>query len=109
MFELWRGPSFRQNSTLPVLSLISGLFAEVPIRRNCQDQSELIGRDIDISESKIGLAVYQKKSEFGPGLITIQGLSMEKVAIPYIVEEQSTLIVNEQIIESSQKNVKESL
>jgi len=67
----------------------------------------LIGIDIDILNSKIGLAVYQKKSEFGPGAITIKGLSMEKVAIPYLVEEQSTLIIDEQIIVSSQKNVKE--
>ena len=34
---------------------------------------------------------------------------MEKVAIPFLVEEQSTLIVNEQIIEASQSNVKDSL
>jgi len=70
-----------------------------------KDQSELIGRDLDILDSKIGLAVYQKKSEFGPGAMTIKGLSMEKVSIPYYVEEQSTLIVNERIIESSEKNV----
>ena len=71
-----------------------------------KDQSEFFGRDIDISDSKIGLAVYQKKSEFGPGAMTIKGLSMEKVSIQYYVEKQSTLIVNDRIIESSEKNVK---
>ena len=64
---------------------------------------------IDITNCSVGVTAFQKKSEFGPGAITIKGLSMEKVGIPYLVEEQSTLIVNEQIIEASQTNVKDSL
>tara|TARA_B100002003_G_scaffold73257_1_gene68273 strand:+ start:1171 stop:3843 length:2673 start_codon:yes stop_codon:yes gene_type:complete len=101
-----KGISLGENSQINA-SEVKIQNAEIGIAS--KDQSELIGRDIDISDSKIGLAVYQKKSEFGPGAMTIQGLTLEKVAIPYLVEEKSTLIVNEQIIEASQTKVKDGL
>ena len=99
-----KGISIGENSQIKASEI---KIQNVEIGIASKDRSELIGSEIYIVDSKIGIAVYQKKSEFGPAEITIKGLSMEKVATPYLVEEQSILIVNGQIIESSQKNVKE--
>ena len=40
-----------------------------------KDESTIRGLKIDISDSKIGLAAYQKKSEFGPGKIELKEMN----------------------------------
>jgi hypothetical protein len=74
-----------------------------------KDQSETIIEDMSIDNCKIGITVYQKKSEFGPASIKVTDLEMAQAHIPYLVEAESTLVVNNQPIAPSRKNVKEIL
>jgi hypothetical protein len=62
--------------------------------------------DINIAGGEIGFTVYQKKPEYGRASITATAVSIEKTAIPYLVEEQSLLSVDGKMIEPSRKNVK---
>lgn len=64
---------------------------------------------LNISGGEIGITAYQKKSEYGPSAIKIASLEMDKVSIPYLVEENSTLMVGKKLIEPSHINVKEIL
>jgi hypothetical protein len=74
-----------------------------------KDMSQFIGENVSLSDSKFGLTVYQKKSEFGPAKMRINGLSMTAVGIPYLIEERSNLIVDNQAVASNEQNVYHSL
>lgn len=74
-----------------------------------KDLSSIKFENIHVSGCEIGFAIYQKKSEFGPASINIENLDMQDVNIPYLVEENSKIIVDDEEIKSSQKNVKEVL
>ena len=70
-----------------------------------KDLSEVNIRNISISDSNIGLTAYQKKSEFGGALIDVQRLKMERVNTPYLIEKQSGLQVDNEMINNDQNNV----
>lgn len=74
-----------------------------------KDRSRLNINNVAISNCKVGLAVYQKKSEFGPASTIGMGLKINDVDIPYLAEEKSELIIQGEKIESDQKEVKEVL
>jgi len=74
-----------------------------------KDISDVTVENIEISESEVGLAVYQKKPEFGPSAMTVSGIDMVNVITPYIVEVESTLLVDDQRVGPTQENVWESL
>ncbi|MFC2001745.1 right-handed parallel beta-helix repeat-containing protein [Chloroflexota bacterium] len=74
-----------------------------------KDTSQVTIENIEISTSEVGLAVYQKKSEFGPSVMITPLVDMINVATPYLVEEGSTLLVNNQKIDATQKNVYQTL
>jgi hypothetical protein len=71
-----------------------------------KDMSELLLEKTRISGSEIGIAVYQKKPEFGPASIKATQLSIERTNLPYLVEEQSQLYVNGQSIKYDQNVVR---
>ncbi|MFC1991170.1 right-handed parallel beta-helix repeat-containing protein [Chloroflexota bacterium] len=62
-----------------------------------------------ISDCEIGLAVYQKKPEFGPSTITATAVKITGTSTTYLVEERSTLSENDRKIEASAKEVYRSL
>lgn len=66
-------------------------------------------RNVNISGGQIGLTAYQKKPEFGPGVIEARELRIKNVPIPYLVEERSQVTVDEKVIPSSRDNVKDIL
>ncbi|MGD8751587.1 MAG: hypothetical protein PVG14_09210, partial [Anaerolineales bacterium] len=74
-----------------------------------KDMSQITAQNIKISDSEVGVAVYQKKSEFGPATIRVEGLEMAMVQTPYLVEERSTAVVDNQEIEGRQTNVYQAL
>lgn len=74
-----------------------------------KDQTETAIENLSISNSRIGITVYQKKSEFGPASIKVTNLTLDQAHIPYLVEEKSTLVVDNQPIAPSRKNVKDIL
>jgi len=71
-----------------------------------KDLSEASIRDIHILESKVGFAVFQKKSEFGPASLAVTGLGMERVERPYLVEVGSSLTVDGRNIKTNRRGNK---
>ena len=61
-----------------------------------KDLSQVTAKNVRISDSEIGLTVYQKKSEFGPATMAVEALEMTGVEVPYLVEVHSRLIVNKE-------------
>jgi hypothetical protein len=74
-----------------------------------KDKSETTIRGIHISNSSVGLTVYQKKPEFGPANMRVHTLQMKGVNTPYLLEEQSLLIIDNKAIEAKKKNVYQTL
>ena len=74
-----------------------------------KDMSKITAKNVNIYNSKIGFAVFQKKSEFGPSSVTVNELNMSKIEIPYLIEDTSSMIVNGKQIKSDRKNIKEIL
>jgi len=101
-----KGLSVGENSEMNV-DQIKIKKAEIAIAS--KDMSEVIAKNVNMSDSKIGFAVFQKKSEFGPSSITVNKLNMEKIEIPYLIEDTSSIVVNGKQIKSDRKNLKEIL
>jgi hypothetical protein len=59
-----------------------------------KDQSSAIINDILINDCKYGVAIYQKKPDFGPANAIIDSIAIEGSYIDYIVEENSTLLLD---------------
>ncbi len=59
-----------------------------------KDLSEVNGDDILIEKTKIGVAVYRKKPEFGEASANLSGLYEKEVETPYALENGSTFIRN---------------
>lgn len=74
-----------------------------------KDMSEVSIDNIKISDSKIAFTAYQKKPEFDAASITVTHLQKNKIEIPYLLEERSTLVVDAEVIKPNRKNVKEIL
>ena len=74
-----------------------------------KDLSRVSVDQLKINDSHYGLVAFQKKPEFGCGLITATHLEMKNLETPYFVEEKSTIIINQQKINTYQENVKKIL
>lgn len=74
-----------------------------------KDMTKIKLHDISIVGGEIGFTVYQKKPEYGQASITATTVSIEQTSIPYLVEEQSILLVDGKTIAPSRKNVKDIL
>jgi len=59
-----------------------------------KDLSEANFVDLEIRDTKIGVALFQKKAEFGPARSNISRLRMTNVATEYVVESGSKLVVD---------------
>lgn len=75
-----------------------------------KDLSRIVMQNINISNSKIGLAAYHKKSEFGPAFMRVDDLQMsEDVNTPYLVEVESSVIVDNKAIGANLENARDIL
>jgi hypothetical protein len=74
-----------------------------------KDRSQLVVKNVRISNSAVGLAAYRKKTEFGPAFMEVQGLDLTAVSTPYLVEVHSRVVVDNAVIEASHENVYEML
>jgi hypothetical protein len=61
-----------------------------------KDSSNFDGRGIDIFDSDIGLASYQKKTEFGPSAISVLNIQLKNTMKATMLEPGSSIFVNEQ-------------
>lgn len=74
-----------------------------------KDLSTLNIKDLIISDSKVGFAVFQKKSEFGPAELTVENFSQSNVVEPYLLEQNSRLIIDNEKIEPNAENLATTL
>lgn len=74
-----------------------------------KDNSKIDAEAIVINDSRVGFTVFQKKPEFGPGNIIAKGFQLNNIEYPYLVEEGSSLMLNDSIILFNRKNVEEAL
>jgi len=70
-----------------------------------KDGAKVNIKGINMYNCKVGFAVYQKKSEFGPSAMMASSVGMVDVVTPYLIEEGSTLLVDNQKIDAFNKNV----
>ena len=63
-----------------------------------KDLSQVNTKLLTINHTQIGLAVYQKKPEYGPGHLSSWGAIIKNTSTPYLVQQNSTLIINDQQI-----------
>ena len=59
-----------------------------------KDLSEIRGKDISISNSIAGIALYQKKHEFGPSLAHLKKVTIKKTKHKHFIESASELKIN---------------
>jgi hypothetical protein len=74
-----------------------------------KDESRLIGDQIIIQTSDIGLASYQKKSEFGPASIRLSNVQFKETVEVSVSELGSAIIINGQKAGTSHGNVYDRL
>ncbi len=101
-----KGLSAGEDSKL-VANVVEIRNAEIGV--TSKDRSQLEVFDLKLLNSKIGVALFQKKSEFGPAYASIQKVNLSKSDIPFLVEESSTLIIEGERYFSDRHNVKEIL
>jgi hypothetical protein len=74
-----------------------------------KDLSEINLSNLIINETNVGFAAFQKKSEFGPGKITVTNMTINNTETPYLIEKGSTMTVNGKNIKHTDKKVEEIL
>jgi hypothetical protein len=77
--------------------------SNVNIALASKDASEIHAKKVKIENSRIGLAVYQKKSEFGAATLVVSDVEFKEVKQPYFVAPGSQLL-----IDGRQKTAKEN-
>jgi len=73
-----------------------------------KDSSKFYGENISISSTKLNLAAYQKKPEYGPSSMIIKnlegGIYNVRFSKPYILESFSTIVVDKVSLPPNIKN-----
>jgi len=101
-----KGISVGENSNLTIRNItVKGAV----IGLTSKDFSIITGDSINISDVKIGMALYQKKPEFGPANMVLSNTRVfGSIGLDYLIQEGSTLFLDEkEIVPRSKK--KESL
>ncbi|MEX0361521.1 MAG: hypothetical protein AB3N10_11120, partial [Allomuricauda sp.] len=61
--------------------------------------------DIEISGTRLGLSSFQKKTEYGHGLIKISNLKLKNIEVDHLVENGSTLTIDGIPVQTVSNNV----
>ena len=72
-----------------------------------KDLSIIELQDIDIKNSRLAISAFQKKSEFGPGKISIDNLILLNNELDYLIEENSQLAIDNVLVETKSSKVLE--
>ena len=70
-----------------------------------KDLSKISLDNVSISGTKLGFSAFQKKSEFGNGIIEIQNLSLSNNTLDYLIENGSQLTINKVEVETVSNRV----
>jgi hypothetical protein len=101
-----KGVSSGENSQVVVRNLE---LVHAAIAVASKDLSELRGEKIRITDSQVGMTIFQKKPEFGPASMVVDQLQMTGVQVPYLVEQNSKLTLNGKRISPNQEKVRDEL
>ena len=74
-----------------------------------KDLSEVIINEIKIDNTRLAFAIFQKKAEYGAAKAVIKNLQISNVEKQYLVENNSSLKLNEENIVGSISNVSDQL
>lgn len=74
-----------------------------------KDLSEVHLKKGDFFDCRVGLAVFQKKPEFGPASVVTGRIGMKMVPTPFLVEENSSCLVEGEIIRPNDGKLTEAL
>ena len=83
--------------------------SEANVALTSKDRSEVVAENITIQDTKFGVAIFEKKAEFGPSQMSIHHLKMKNIKTPYLIEHGSQLMVDGIPIESNRKKVNKIL
>ncbi len=70
-----------------------------------KDLSTITLTDVIIENTRLGIACFQKKSEFGPGIVNLKNLQFSGNEVPYLIAENSDLIIDDVIMQDKSANV----
>ncbi|WP_149273778.1 hypothetical protein [Pareuzebyella sediminis] len=70
-----------------------------------KDLSTITLTDVAIENTRLGVACFQKKSEFGPGIVNLKRLKFSGIEVPYLIAENSDLVIDDNIIQEKSDNV----
>ncbi|MFT5750766.1 MAG: hypothetical protein ACI86L_000264, partial [Dokdonia sp.] len=59
-----------------------------------KDLSSVVLSDLSITDTRLGLSAFQKKSEYGTASISIKNLSLAQVEQPHLIEIESQLLID---------------
>lgn len=101
-----KGLSAGENSKMTVTK-VEIRNAEIAI--TSKDHSTIYITDSKVKDSRIGMALFQKKPEFGPGFIEAIRMDMGKSEIDFLVEKNSQLTIDGKPIAHNNAKVKQIL
>jgi hypothetical protein len=70
-----------------------------------KDLSTITLTDVTIKNTRLGVACFQKKSEFGPGIVNLKNLQFSGYEVPYLIAENSDLIIDDVIMQDKSEDV----
>lgn len=74
-----------------------------------KDNSKVDAMNVMLKDSKLGLTAFQKKSEYGPGTISIRNYELFSLKLDHAIEVDSSLVLDGTVIYGNVKNVKKLL
>jgi len=97
-----KGISVGENSQL---RLVNVDIRDVKVGIAAKDMSEVEGKELLISNSAVAIAAYQKKPEFGPARIRVNGVKFTQVVTDYLIEEKSFALSDGNVIAAKERDV----
>ena len=70
-----------------------------------KDLSTITLSDVTIQNTRLGIACFQKKSEFGPGAVHLKDLNTSGIEVPYLIAKNSDLTIDDMVKEDKSENV----
>ncbi len=70
-----------------------------------KDLSRVDLTDITIENTRLGMACFQKKTEFGPGVIDLKDVKFKGVEVAHLIEPSSGLIIDNMAVPDKSENV----
>ena len=70
-----------------------------------KDLSTITLSDVTIKNTRLGIACFQKKSEFGPGIVNLKKLQFLGNEVPYLIAENSDLIIDDVVMKDKSEDV----